>query len=251
MPHKIHDEFSKRYLAYLLDFFGQAEVSAEVFQNLQVDVMFIPTVSLHELQPLGVLGQLVTGPSLLEHFWNPPSKRDIRECQFKLFGVHKNLYNQARSEKTRLTEEQLPRLWLLSTSASQSLLNSCGATVAPTYGEGIYFFAEVEKTAMIALNQLPVTPDTLWLRLLGRSHTREQAIAELRALPHHHPYRAAVLKLCHDYHQQLETKRQLNSTEQELIMQLSPAYYDWENETIEKGRQEGRQEGRASWLKVY
>ena len=96
MPHKIHDHFSKQSLAYLLELFGTAEVSYEVYQNLQVDVRFQPTVSAQELQPLGLLGRLVTRQALLEHFWNPPRKTDIRDCQLKLFLVQKVCYNEAR-----------------------------------------------------------------------------------------------------------------------------------------------------------
>jgi hypothetical protein len=243
MPRKTHDDFSKRYLAYLLDLFGQAEVSAEIFQNLQVDVMFTPTAPLADMQPLGLLGQLITGQALLEHFWEPPRQTDLRDCQLKLFWQCKILYNQACGQKQRLSEAQLPRLWLLSTSASKKLLESCRALPHDSYGEGVYFLADMTRSAIIALNQLPITPDTLWLRLLGRGKTREQAVTELQALPRHHPYRAHLLKLFHDYRRQLQAKSSLNTTEQELFMQLSPAYYEWERETLEKGRQEGLQEG--------
>lgn len=36
---------------------------------------------------------------------------------------------------------------------------------------------------MILLNQLPPTPKTLWLRLLGKGATQQQAIQEVLALP--------------------------------------------------------------------
>jgi len=38
------------------------------------------------------------------------------------------------------------------------------------------------QTAVVAINQLPKTEMTLWLRLLGRGTTQADAIAELLAL---------------------------------------------------------------------
>jgi hypothetical protein len=61
--------------------------------------------------------------------------------------------------------------------------------------ECVYFLPELQKTALVAINQLPATTETLWLRLLGRDATQRQAVDELVALPERHPFRRNVLEL--------------------------------------------------------
>jgi hypothetical protein len=34
--------------------------------------------------------------------------------------------------------------------------------------KGVYFLADFLKTAIVAIHQLPVNQDTLWLRVLGK-----------------------------------------------------------------------------------
>jgi hypothetical protein len=244
-PHKAHDELAKHYLALLLDSLGEAKTGYELVQALQVDVMFLPTTTPSGPSPLGLLAPMCATTTLLEVFWNQPHRKEIRECLFKLLWVQKQFYKTARREKKRLAEEALPKLWILTTSASNALLTGFHAKAKPTpWGQGIYFFGDSLKTALVAINQLPVTPETLWLRLLGKGATREQALGELRALPTDHPLRYPVLELFADYFQQLQTKTSSTNEEQELIMELSPAYLQWREETLQQGRQQGRQEGR-------
>jgi hypothetical protein len=54
------------------------------------------------------------------------------------------------------------------------------------WGTGVYLLGEHFRAAIVAIHQLPVTTDTLWLRLLGRGRVQEQAIAQLVALPESH-----------------------------------------------------------------
>jgi hypothetical protein len=51
-----------------------------------------------------------------------------------------------------------------------------------------------DRSALIAIHRLPVTLDTLWLRLLGRDNVQKKAIKELMALPQNQPYRASTLR---------------------------------------------------------
>jgi hypothetical protein len=50
-------------------------------------------------------------------------------------------------------------------------------------------------TAIVAINQLPITPDTLWLRVLGKGGTQRQAVEELANLPESHPFRDSLLEI--------------------------------------------------------
>jgi flagellar biosynthesis/type III secretory pathway protein FliH len=99
------------------------------------------------------------------------------------------------------------------------------------------------KTAIVAINQLPTTPDTLWLRILGKGTTQQQAIAEIIALPETNPLRTNILALVSTWRVNLQTKQDLTEEDRELIMNLTPAYIQWREETLLQGRQEGLQTG--------
>jgi flagellar biosynthesis/type III secretory pathway protein FliH len=110
--------------------------------------------------------------------------------------------------------------------------------------EGIYFLPEFQKAALVAINQLPVTEDTLWLRVLGKRGTQQQAIDELLALPKENPLRRNILEILANWRINVNESENLSEEDRELLMNLSPAYQRWQEETLQKGRQEGRQEGR-------
>lgn len=247
MTTKIHDQFAKEYLACLLETKGQVSISYEIpKQAFQIDVRFTPTAPAppNEFQSLGLLGQMTRTTVLLEPFWNPPSTRQIRTCVLKLFLVHNELYNKARSEKIQVRENTLPHLWILATSLSCELLEGFNFTVKPPpWPAGVYTLGDSLKTAVVVINQLPLTTETLWLRLLGRGATLTPAIQELMALPSDHSFRSKIVELFSTFHLHLGLEKNLTITEQELIMQLSPVYQKWREETLQQGVQQGLQQG--------
>ncbi|WP_238393213.1 DUF4351 domain-containing protein [Myxacorys almedinensis] len=95
------------------------------------------------------------------------------------------------------------------------------------------------KTAIVAINQLPSTPETLWLRILGRDETQQQAITELLALPTDDPRRSRVLQLLVNWRITLEITEEITEEGGELMAALSQAYLEWEQKTKQEGRQEG------------
>ena len=103
--------------------------------------------------------------------------------------------------------------------------------------------AKFLKTALIAINQLPVTEDTLWLRVLGKRGTQKQAIDELVALPQQNPYRQTILQILANWRITINESDNLSEQDRELLMNLSPAYLKWQEETLEQGKREGIQEG--------
>lgn len=246
MTRQPHDQFAKQYLAELLTPLGTVEVSREVTDEVrQIDLYFAPAPTPPTEPPsLGLLSQLVSSPCLIEPFRNQPSKTEIRTCMLKLFSLQSDLQRQARRENRSLPETELPRLWILATSASAALLDSFGAKLElKNWTQGIYFLADALKTAVVAINQLPATPETLWLRILGKGATQQQAINELIALPREHPFRSNTLELIYSWRISLESKENLDEDERELIMNLSPAYVQWREETLQQGRQQGLQQG--------
>ncbi|HEY9601347.1 MAG TPA: hypothetical protein V6C85_07045, partial [Allocoleopsis sp.] len=248
MTRQPHDQFAKQYLAELLTPLGQVETSRDVASEVrQVDVWFVPAPSPStEPQNLGLLGQMASMACLFEPFRNAPTPVEVRNCLLKLYSLHGEILRKARREQNSVLEDSLPRLWILSPSCSAKSIDGFGAKLdeSGNWGTGVYFLPKLQRTALVAINQLPVTEDTLWLRVLGRGATQEQAVNELVALPEGHPLRGNILELLGNWRVNVAVSENLSEEDRELLMNLSPAYLKWREETLQQGRQEGRQEGR-------
>lgn len=59
----------------------------------------------------------------------------------------------------------------------------------------MYFMADLLKSVIVVIDELPETPETLWVRILGRDATQERAIREVLALPESEPNRLTILRL--------------------------------------------------------
>jgi hypothetical protein len=104
----------------------------------------------------------------------------------------------------------------------------------------MYFMGEFQRTALVAIDQLPVNPNTLWLRVLGRGTTQQQAIQELLTLAIGNPLRNNLLEILSNWRINIQLRQNQDEENQELIMNLSPAYYQWREEAVLQGRQEER-----------
>lgn len=89
----------------------------------------------------------------------------------------------------------------LSLSASDALLDGFAASSRDIWLPGIHFLSESLRTALIAIDhliaidQLPRTDETLWLRLLGKGETQQQAILEVLNFPTDDSHRVRILEL--------------------------------------------------------
>ncbi len=245
-----HDQFAKLCLAGFLEPFGTAEIGREITNEVrQVDLLFNPNPTQPKAQQsLGLLGRMVSTQCLLEPFRNPIQSGHILDCQSKLNEVRLELLRKAKSQKLRLSQVTLPKLWILSPSVSSTILQGFGAAEKSNWSTGLYFLPKEQRTTLVAINQIPVNPETLWLRLLGRDSVQRAAIAELMNLPDTHPFRQHALEQLSNLRITLKARQNLNRDERGLIMSLSPLYERWHEEAIQQGRQEGRQEEREELL---
>jgi hypothetical protein len=254
MTRKPHDQFAKQYLEELLAPLGNVETSREISPEIrQVDVWFVPTPSpATAAENLGLLGRMATSACLLEPFRNPPSPAEVLDCQSKLNSVRSEMRRKARRERTSFPESDWPHLWILSPSCSTRLLNGFGAKLNPSgnWGDGVYFMPEFLKTGLIAINQLPVTEDTLWLRVLGKRGTQKQAIDELVALPQQNPYRQTILQILANWRITINESDNLSEQDRELLMNLSPAYLKWQEQTLAQGKLEGQRQMAENFMRV-
>jgi hypothetical protein len=238
------DQFAKLLLEEVLAPFGTVKTSHEVSGEPQwVDVFFVPTTQSFPSE-LGLLGRIVQTPCLIEPFRNQPTFEEIRSCLLKLYQVQGNFYRQSRRDETAIADDELPFLWILASSASERLLQEFGAIVHKDWLSGVYFLPPGLRTAMVSINQLPCNDDTLLLRLLGKGRTQNGAIAEVLSFDIEDPRRSSILRLLFNWKISVEVTREFEQQEEELLMALSQAYLEWEQQTEQRGRQMGVQEGR-------
>lgn len=258
MTRLIHDQFAKQYLSELLNILGEVEISKEITSEVrQIDVFFIPAAdAASKAAQIGLLGQLaVKGAAGFEVFRNAVEKNEIRECMGKMFDYHSLLARKARRENVPITEASLPMVWIISPTISPEMLESFPAKLDTAIGmRGIYSLGEGLKTGLIAIHQLPRTPETMWLRILGRSSVQEQAMRELEALSEDNPLREHTLELVYDLLSVLEARQRneadLDTDDEDLIMKLSPVYLKRLETATEQGLMRERQNSIESILRI-
>lgn len=250
MTRFIHDQFAKQYLTELLTPYGQVETSKDITAEVrQIDLLFIPSPQpAQNLEKLGLLGKMATNYAIFEPFRNPVSKSEIRSCIGKLFDVHADLERQAKRNETRINETELPQLWIFTPTASVDILESFNGTLDETnWGKGIYFLSAGLKTVVVVIHQLPSTPETLFLRVLGRGKVQRQAVEELEALANNSPFLGDIIELVHNLIAVLSARQRqehdIDQDDQELIMKLSQMYQQQLEEIKKQERQEGLDRG--------
>ena len=243
MTRFIHDQFAKDYLEELLKAYGKVEASSRVAGEVrEIDVLFTPFPKQNaDIESLGLLGKLATTPAIFEPYRNPASKEEICDCLLKSLEVRGALQREAKRNQTIITENNIPKLWILTPTASKNLLSGFNGAEKPDSLPGIYYLPESLRTAIIVIHQLPHTQETLWLRLLGRGTVQKQAIDELVALPSNQPYVKITLELLYNLQENLRINqsRETETEDRELIMRLAPLY----QQDRELARQEGEQRG--------
>ena len=188
MTRFIHDKFAKDYLEELLKDYGEVKASEKVSGEIkEIDVLFTPAKQQSSnIQILGLLGRFAQQPAIIEPYRNPASTDEICDCILKLLEIKALLRREAKANKTKLQDSEIPKLWVLTPTISETRLSSFGTMQKVGWLSGVHFLPDALRTAIVAIHQLPQTPETLWLRLLGRGSVQSQAIIELQALPLDH-----------------------------------------------------------------
>ncbi|MGB3759486.1 MAG: hypothetical protein WBA07_24485 [Rivularia sp. (in: cyanobacteria)] len=242
-----YDQFSKSYLEELLQPLGTVQIAREVAGEVrEIDVWFSPNESVDtvEVSRLGLLGRFAATPAILEPFRNAATPTEICSCLLKLLEIRGEYERNAKRDKKKITESSLPMLWILSPTASQSILEGFAAVSnEENWGNGIYFLPRYLRTAIVAIHQLPKTKETLWLRILGKGRVQNSAIDELEALPEDEPLRTRALELLYSLKTTLEVSQNIDEEDRELIMRLSPLYTQKLEEATRRGQIEGEKQG--------
>ncbi|MFM6013886.1 MAG: hypothetical protein ACKPCI_10265 [Dolichospermum sp.] len=141
-------------------------------------------------------------------------------------------------------ENALPlEVWGI-TAFSDKLLNKFMASEDENWLPGIYFPSPLLLTGVIVIDKLENTPETLWLRILGKGIIQQAAINEVIALPEDDKKRYTILKLLGTWKITMEISNEIDVEDRELIMNLTPAYLEWERITELRGLERGKEIGK-------
>jgi len=210
-----------------------------------MDILFIPHSS-PSAPPasIGFLSRLADQTCAIGVFRNQPEPFEVRNCLKKLYIYFSELNRGANRNDIKLKESGLGKLWIISTTASENLLNGFGVTLNSEIDcAGIYSLHEFLKAAVIAVNQLPAIDETLWLRVLGKGNVQKQAVSQLLALPDTHPYKKNTLRMLTNLRIVILNQTDSSEEDREDVMELSTAYLEWEQKTLEQGENQGKLSG--------
>jgi hypothetical protein len=256
MSRTLHDTFAKDWFREFLTDFGLVETEYPISSEIRhVDVYFQPTGPSElfpiELTPMGLLSRMISGPCLIEPFRNAIPAQEICNCIAKasILG-YKMLRDPLRSDLTNSDGaatppprapfhfDDRPFLWMISPTLSKAMQAKFAPHQDPTWGPGFHFCQTGFRAAIITVHQLPVTLDTLWLRMLGKGRVQKQAFAELIALPLDHPYREMTLRHIATLQETLQTRQNKDQYLEEMVMTLVSAYDRMTAENQQKGKEE-------------
>jgi hypothetical protein len=234
------DQLSKQYLEEFLTPIGIVQRQYEIPGEAKfVDIWFIPNSDATLTHDLGLLGRIAQKSCLIEPYRNVPTRTDVRVSLMKLVWIQEDERRKAQREE--LPEDELPQLWILAATTSKPLLEETEGKIKADWLPGVYFMAGILKTAIVAIDQLPETEETLWLRVLGRDATQERAIREVLALPVDHPRRNGILRLLVSWKVRIDLGEIEDFSGREALMALSESFLTWERQWEQQKEEQIRQ----------
>jgi hypothetical protein len=238
------DQFGKQMVRSAVVSRGSVETDAEVpADTRRIDLWFMPDPACEPAPDyLGLLGRITAGPSTLEFFHNTPSGDDLADCLIK--------HGQFRHYLSlRKLPPPIPTQWVISSGRPKGGIEGLRFHRPEGWPPGIYEGPPLLWTRLVVVSELPVTPDTLLLRLLGAGQVLKQAIAELKALRTEEPARSLALPLLVRLRLEIPTDpAQRTEDDQEFLMQTQDIVETWRQEAIQEGVKQGVQQGECAVL---
>jgi hypothetical protein len=232
----------------MLSDYGDIQVEVQVRSEVRtIDILFFPAHhALDNLAEMGLLGQILAAPAAIEAFRNAVPEWEIHNCRNKRFALHNELAREAKQNNQSFPNHQHPDLWITTPTFSKKLQKALKTETRDHWGRGVYFLCDSDRTAIIAIHELPKQRDTILLRLLGKGKVQTDAIQELLTLPPSSPYRQITLENIAILRINLEMRQNKSKQIKEVIMNLSPAYEKWRQETLAEGEARGEAQGKKS-----
>jgi Domain of unknown function (DUF4351) len=253
------DQLAKNLLRDALSRACTAETEVEVLAATQkIDVYTAPDPArAAERSHMGLLGELAAQPCLFEPFHDTPTLRQLRRCLNKQHTWYHELERRTRAagssrappaesgrDRSAANEVPFPVLVVISPGPPETVLDAYGCKqIRP----GIYQAAGSGLALrIVVLAELPRTPETLLLRLLGKGHVFSQALTDLALLPRDAWERSIATPLL--VHFQLESDEHQTHEEDNVSAEIRAWFEDYERELLSKSREEGHKAGERSLL---
>jgi hypothetical protein len=175
---------------------GETFINHKIVSEVrEVDLWFIPTANTDgDRRALGLLGQMLKRRSVFESFRKAVKIDEIDICLSNLNLLKEETRREAKREKRRWLLSDRPQLWILSPTVSSNTLAAFAAKPRRGWEKLVYFLPPARPASLVAIHQLPETPRTLFLRLMGQEQVQVRAIEELLALPDSHPFKLQTVE---------------------------------------------------------
>jgi hypothetical protein len=252
---------------------AETEVPVPSTTPQSIDVFCVPNPQREtELTRMGLLGELVDGPTMFEPFHDTPSLRVVRSCLRKQHNWQHQLELWAEAaartaaktaaagaaaaestpeEKVReeppgsesQVEVPLPLLVIISPGRPETVLREYECR---ELRPGVYHTVPGLRWRLVVLVELPRTPETLLLRLLGKGRMLREALDDLKALPDETWEKSIAEPLL--LHFQLKAAESATGEEDEVSAEIQAWYEDYQRKQQklrEDLREEAHKEGRA------
>jgi hypothetical protein len=246
------DDFSKAYTTALYQTKGTITTNVKVKsdENLEVDLLFVSNLQnlAWVTEDLGLFDKLMkVHPTIfVEHYSGYLKPSHIDRCGTRIDLYISGEQKEAKKHGVGFTETQKPFTWILATVCSKKILKDYAAMPDEDLGAGVYRLPPGYRRGIVVIRELPKTPETLWLRCLGKGDILTQAFGDIKDLPQTKRERNDIVEVCIKHFRYLTEKLVTSLSEEEAdfmkTMQEIDTIYQSE---MSRARSIGRQEGEA------
>ncbi|MCG8420646.1 MAG: hypothetical protein MJE77_22230 [Proteobacteria bacterium] len=234
------DQLAKAILGALLRPVAPVETGREIPGQVQIaDLWVEPDGEEHAevLERLGVLGRMIgLGPCLIEPFSQAPRVKDIRSCIRKQYTLDHHLVREADREDR--PEPEFPILYVISSGKPETIIDKMELCKIDGWPVGFWQGREFDAFYLVVARLLPETPDTLFLRLLGRGITFREAVRELVTDPEHAWARRLLEPVLVAFRREIP-QDSMEEEDMKALRELEAVYADWEQRVKEEGERIG------------
>jgi hypothetical protein len=247
--------YRKDMIGSLLEMRGEVEIEHEiVLRRLRADVLYRPRKRRGRREDLGILDRMVEpGLCIIELYSKTPTVREGLACLVKSLALSGKLDNQARHNNARNNKVQpndgrarsedeppLMRLWIISPGRPRSLLEALSMVPMQGWPAGFWKMPGDLPVHVVAVSDLPATPETLYLRLLGHERVMVRALGELEESPGSRSKKTLTQVVLAWREEIIDTVREDDTM---LLAETKARFAKFKNQTYNAGLIQGRVEG--------
>jgi hypothetical protein len=228
------DDFGKQLLRGALEGRGFVETDAEVsVDTRRIDVWFTPGPTGDALaEHLGLFDRMTRAASTVELFHTTPGGDELAGCLIKHGDFRHGL-------SLRKVPPPVPMQWVISSGRPSSGIDGLWLRPMADWSAGIYEGPPLLWTRLVVVNELPVVPETLMLRLLGAGSVLKQAMVELDALPADAEVRTLAQPVLLRLHLDIRSNPSKQTSDaQDFLMNTQDIVETWRQDAMQEGMKE-------------